>query len=67
MSIEFLLGLVVILCSMAALAWLYCAIFYFVDEWKAKMRKRNREKVRESAGVALKQGRLPPMVYGGQK
>ena len=60
MSIEFLLGLVVILCSMAALAWLYCAIFYFVDEWKAKMRKRNRE----SAQDALKQGRLPPLVHG---
>ena len=64
MSIEFLLGLVVILCSMAALAWLYCKIFDFVGEWKARLRERDREKVRESAVDALKQGRLPPMVYG---
>ena len=50
MSIEFFLELVVFFFVLAALTWLYCAVFDFVDEWRKK---------RDQA--MLKEARLPPM------
>ena len=55
MTLEFALGLLAVVCGMAFLAWVYCAIFDFVDEWKKKARER----------AMLTEGRLPPMAPAG--
>ena len=59
MSIEFFLGLIVVICGMAALAWVYCAIFDFVDKmkksakWRFGLRLQEERDRREAAHIPL--------------
>lgn len=62
MSIEFFLGLAVIVFGMAALAWIYCAIFDFVEWWKEKERLQRESDA--SLVETLIEARLPPMETG---
>ena len=73
MTIEFFLELVVFFFVLAALAWLYCAVFDFVDAWKKKKRVRQDAMARlltaenprttelRRMTKELRGGRLPPM------
>lgn len=70
MSLETVFVVLAVLAGMALLAWVYCAIFDFVDAWKKKARLREREDAwtaaaREVIGRAKVrtggEARLPPM------
>ena len=58
MSIEFFLELLAVVCILAFLAWAYCRIFDFVDEWKKKAVYRRKK---AETWAALDEARLPPM------
>ena len=73
MTIGFFLELLVVILVLAALAWLYCAVFDFVDAWKKKKRVRQDAMARlltadnprttelRRMTEELREGRLPPM------
>ena len=73
MTIEFLMGLLVVIFVLAVLAWLCCAVFDFVDAWKKKKRIRQDAMTRLLSAEnprttelrrmtqELREGRLPPM------
>ena len=53
MSLEFLLGLVVLVAFVFLAVWVYARVFDFVDEWGKKEQDR----------AMLSEGRLPPMTH----
>lgn len=76
MALETFLVVLAVVGAMAVWAWLYAAIFDFVDEWKAKERLRGFTFMRstyddkgrpvlvpdpDAKKAALESGRLPPM------
>lgn len=69
MSIEFFLELLAVVFVLGCLAWVYCAVFDFVDEWKKKARLR-REAAAEGFpllyGEERVEARLPPMALASR-
>ena len=73
MSLEFLLGLVVLVAFVFLAVWVYARVFDFADEWKRKARLKDQNDTLEFLGTLAEgprsplesqvEARLPPMTY----